>query len=76
MRGLGGVALQQPVLAGEHDAQPGFQFGLQFAVALGLGGLPLQRIDLAGDFFEDVVDARQVLLGAFELGFRQALAWF
>src|ERR1035438_9604607 len=29
---------------------------------------------LAGDLFQDVEDARQVLLGAFELGFRQTLA--
>ena len=73
-RRFGGVALQQAVLAGEHDAQSGFHLGFEFAVALGLGGLPLERIHLAGDFFQDVEDARQILLGAFQLGFGQALA--
>ena len=48
-------------------------FGTQFAVALGLGGLPLQRIDLPADFFENVEHARQILLRAFELGFGQPL---
>jgi hypothetical protein len=52
----------------------GFQFDLELAVALGLGRLPLERIHLPGDFLQDVVDARQVLLGAFQLGFGQALA--
>ena len=47
---------------------------LQLGIAPRLGGLPLERIHLAGDFLQDVVDARQVLLGAFQLGFRQALA--
>ena len=72
--GLGGVALQQPVLAGEHHAQPGFQLRLQLGVAPRLGRLPLERIHLAGDFLQNVVDARQVLLGAFQLGFGQPLA--
>ena len=73
-RGFGGVALQHAELAGERHAQAGIHFGLQFAVAAGLGGLALERIHLAGDLFQNVEDARQVLLGAFQLGFRQALA--
>ena len=72
--GLGGVALQQAVLAGEHHAQAGFQLALELGVAPRLGRLALEGIHLAGDFFQDVVDARQVLLGAFELGFGQAFA--
>ena len=73
-RRLGGIALQQAVLAAEHHAQAGFQLDLELAVALGLGRLPLERIHLAGDFLQNVVDARQILLGAFQLGFGQALA--
>ena len=73
-RRLGRIALQQAILAGEHHAQAGIQLGLELAVALGLGCLPLERIHLAGDFLQDVVDARQILLGAFQLGFGQALA--
>ena len=60
-------------LAGQHDAQLGAHFVAQLGVALGLRGLALQRIHLARDFFEDVVDAGQVLLGVFEAGFRKAL---
>ncbi len=71
---LRGIALQQAVLAGKHDAEAAFEFGLELAVALGFGGLALERIDLARDLFEDVVDARQILLGAFQLGLGQALA--
>ncbi len=73
---LRGIPLEQAVLAGKDYAQAGFEFGLEFAVALGLGGLPLQRIDLARDFFQDVVHAGEVLLGAFELGFGKSLAGF
>ena len=51
-------------------------FALQFFVALGFGGLALQRIHLAADFFQNVEDARQVLLRAFELGFGQPLLGF
>ena len=72
-RGLGGIALQQAVLAAEHDAQAGIELDFEFAIALGLGCLPLERIHLAGDFLQDVVDARKILLGAFQLGFGQAL---
>ena len=49
---------------------------LEFAVAPRLGRLPLERIHLPRDFFQNVVHARQVLLGAFQLGFRQPLARF
>src|ERR1019366_5963472 len=72
-RRLGRIALQQAVLAAQHHAQPRIEFDLQFAIALGLGGLPLERIHLPRDFLQDVVDARQVLLGALQLGFGQTL---
>ena len=74
MRHLGRLAFQQPELAASNCAQVVRRFRLQLAVALGLGGLPLERIHLPGDFFQDVEHARQVLLGAFQLGFGQALA--
>ncbi len=74
--GLGGVALQQAELAGERHAELGLQFALKLAVAARLGSLPLEGIDLAGDLFENVVDARKVLLGALQLGFREAFAGF
>ena len=70
-RSLDGITLKQPKFAREHDAQAGFELRFKLSVAFGLGGLALQGIDLAGDFLQDVVDARQILLGAFELGFRQ-----
>ena len=38
--------------------------------------MPLQRVHLARDFVEDVVDASEVLLGIFEAGFRQTLPRF
>ncbi len=41
-RGLRGIALEQPVFAGEHDAPAGFEIGLELTVALCLGGLPLE----------------------------------
>ncbi len=59
--------------AGEDEAQLGAHFFAQASVALGLGGLALQRIHLARDFVENVVDAGQVQLGVFEAGFGQAL---
>jgi hypothetical protein len=73
-RGFGRLPLQHAKLARERHAQAGIHLGFQLAVALGLGGLPLERIHLPGDLFQNVEDARQVLLGAFQLGFRQPLA--
>ncbi len=75
-RRLRGIALEQPVLAREGHAQLGFQLRFEFVVALRLRSLPLQRIHLPPDLFEDVVYARQVLLGAFELRLRQPLPGF
>ena len=51
-------------------------FGAQLFVALGFRGLALERIRLAADFFQNVEHARQILFGAFELRFGQALARF
>ena len=61
------------VLAGQGEAQGRHHLGLQLPVAAGLRSLTLQGVGLAADLFEDVEHARQVLLGAFELGFGQAL---
>ena len=49
-------------------------FVAQLGIALGLGGLTLQRVHLPRHFVEDVVDARQVLLGVGQAGFGEALA--
>src|ERR1019366_4581713 len=70
---LGGIALQQAVLAAQHNAQTGIELDLELAIALGLGCLAFERIHLPGDFLQDVVDARQILLGAFQFGFGEAL---
>ena len=75
-RRFGGLALQHPIAAGERYAKLRHHLGLQLFVALGLGRLALQRIHLPADFFEDVEHARQILLGAFQLGFRQPLPGF
>ena len=69
--GLLGVELRHA--AGEHDAEAGAEFVAERAVALGLGGLTLEGVHLAGDFVEDVVDAGEVLLGGFEAEFGEAL---
>ena len=69
-----GIKLRE--LADQQHAQLGAHLVAQLGVALGLRGLPLQRVHLASDFVEDVVDAREVLLGVFEAGFRQTLARF
>ena len=71
---FGGVALEQTVFAGEDQPQARLQVGLELMVAFGLRRLPLQRVHLAGDLFQNVVHARQILLGAFQLRLREALA--
>ena len=55
--------------AGQYHAQAGAHFVAECGVALSFCGLPLERTHLPGDFFEDVVDARQVLFGLFEAKF-------
>ena len=72
-RDLGQFALQHAETAGQSDAKLRHQFRLQFAVALRLRRLTLQRIHLAADFFQDVEDARQICLGRFELRFGEPL---
>ncbi len=52
--------------AGEDDAQAAAQLIAHGGVALGLGGLALERVHLPRDLFEDVVHAREILLGRFE----------
>ena len=63
-------------LAGQHNPQLGPHFFAQAGVAFSLRSLPLQRIHLSRDFFEDVIDAGQVLLGIFKARFRQPLLGF
>ena len=62
--------------AGEDDAQAGAQLIAHGGEALGLGGLALERVHLARDFFKDVVDAGKVLPGAFEAEFGEAFFGF
>ena len=69
--GLFGVHLRQA--AGEDDAEAGAELVAEGAVALGLGGLALEGAHLPGDFFEDVVDAREVLVGGLEAELGEAL---
>ena len=69
--GFGSLPLQGLVLAGQQQAEVGHHLLTQLHVALGLGSLPLQRIHLPRHFFQNVEHARQVLLRAFQLGFRQ-----
>ena len=73
-RGRFGVELRE--LAGQHNAQLGAHLVAQAGVAFGLRRLPLQRVHLARDFVENVVDARQIELGIFQARFRQPLARF
>ena len=73
---LGGGGLLEVHLghaAGEDDAEAGAQLVAECAVTLGLGGLALERGHLPGDFFEDVVDAGEILFGGFEAEFGEAL---
>ncbi len=58
----------------KHQAQLVAHFVAQLGIALGFGGLTLQRVHLPRDFVEDVVDARQVLLGVGKPGLGEALA--
>ncbi len=61
-------------LAGQQHAQLGAHLIAQLGITLGLRRLPLQRIHLARDFVEDVVDARQVQPGVFQARLGQPLA--
>src|ERR1019366_3360007 len=72
----GSLGIKLRELADQQHAQLGAHFVAQPGVALGLRGLPLQRVHLARDFVEDVVDAGEILLRVFEAGLRQALARF
>src|ERR1019366_8133691 len=60
--------------AGEHDAQAAAQLVADGGESFSLGGLALERVHLARDFFKDVVDASQVLLGALEAQLGEAFA--
>ena len=73
-RQLGRFALQHLKAARHGPAQVRHHLRAQFLVTFGLRRLPLQRIHLPPDFFQNVEHARKILPRAFELRFRQALA--
>src|SRR5579862_4270053 len=75
-RGFGSLALQHPEAASERSPELCHQLALQLLIALGFGSLAFQRVHLAADFFQNVENSREVLLGAFQLGFRQTLLGF
>ncbi len=72
------VGLGLLIKGAEADADEGAEAEIellfQFDIAFGFGGLTLERVHLARDLFEDVEDAGEILLGAFQLGFGEALA--
>ena len=72
-RRFGRLALQYPEPPGQRPAQLRVHLALHFVVTPRLGRLALQRIHLPADFFENVEDAREILLGAFEFRFGQTL---
>ena len=69
--GLLGVELAHA--AGQDDTQAGAQVVAQQAVTLRLGGLALERVHLARDLVEDVVDAGEVDLGGLQAQLGEAL---
>ena len=73
---FGALLLDGGELAGQNQAQFGAHFFAQARIALGFGGLALERIHLARDFVEDVVDAGEVQLGIFQARLGQALLGF
>ena len=75
-RRFGGFALEHPEFGGQHQAQFRVHLGFQLAITPGFGGLALQRIELAGDFFQNVEHARQILPRALQFRLRQTLARF
>src|SRR6266436_8159007 len=60
-------------LAGEHDSKFGAHLVAQPGIALSLAGLPLERVHLPRDFFEDVVHSVEISLGVFEARFGETL---
>ena len=66
--------MQVVVARGHQNGKVLVALLLEFLEAPGARRLPLERIHLPRDFLQDVVDAVQVLLGAFELEFRQPFA--
>ncbi len=66
-----GFGLQGNMTSGEHRPELAFEIAFQFLVPLRFRCLPLQRIDLPGDLFQDVEHAGEVLFRAFELCFSQ-----
>ena len=73
---FGALHIQLRELAGQHHAQLGAHLVAQLGIALGFGGLPLQRVHLPRDFLKNVIHAVQVELGVFQACFRQPLLRF
>ena len=63
-------------LAGEDNAQFGAHLVAQLTIALGLAGLAFERVHLARDFLENVVDAVQICFCIFEARFGEPLLGF
>src|SRR5208282_6329766 len=59
-------------LAGEDDAQQAAHLFAKLGVTPRLGGLTLERSELLLDFDKNVVDAGEIELRGFELGFSEA----
>ena len=71
-----GFGVQFARFAGQHLADDAAHLIANLGVAARFGGLALQRAELFFDFDDDVVDAREIDLRGFELGFRQPLLGF
>ena len=72
-RQLGRFALQHLEPARHRLPQMRHHLRAQFLIAFGLRRLPLQRIHLPADFFQNVEHARKILPRALQLRLRQAL---
>ncbi len=68
-----GFGIQFACLARQHLANDAAHLVADFGVATRFSGLALQRTKLLLDFDDDVVDAGEIDLGGFELGFGKAL---
>ena len=66
--------IQRGACAGDLHLLPAAQVLAQLTVAPGLGRLPLERVPLAVELEDDVVDAREILAGRFDLQFGGAAA--
>ena len=68
-----GFRVQFARFPGKHLADDAAHLVANFRIAARLGGLALQRAELFFHFDDDVVHARKIQLGGFQLGFAEAL---